>query len=443
MSQERLRTPVKHRRIIFERVQGCALLILGIFLITSADADDATDFESAVRTVVTAEGLSSVPSEPPDELRVVSARYGARETWIDVTEEIRQKVSDNTLEITASNAIAGDPLYGVPKILQLQYLLDGEHKTAALWEGATLRIPASPYDVLNTITTAERLRALALACPAEIGFYGKNFTTGKTVAHRPDQPACLASIVKLFALLEVMRQVDQRSVELSASMTIQRYNGNEVCTVSEALDKMIGASDNEATAALAELVGNDEINALPRALGIAGLSDRLLPRPGVLKKVLDKRVYDLRIPGESDLLPQHGTARAVVRYLELLSTSELVNESVSRSVLEVLDRNPKVFAPRATPPNAASVGKGGSIVWVRPFRPAYNMSGWGILIRNEDVALGFCLWSEWFPARMSQEEQRRWLSGLSDCIVNILLLPVSDDEEHEDIAQPVAPADPP
>lgn len=105
-----------------------------------------------------------------------------------------------------------------------------------------------------------------------------------------------------------MRLVDQRSIDLGASITIHRKEGKETCTISAALDKMIGISDNDATTALAELVGYDEINALPKEMGITGLSDQILPRPGVLDKVLDKRVYSLRVPQETDLLPQHGTA---------------------------------------------------------------------------------------------------------------------------------------
>ena len=459
VSEEELNTPIKQRRIILERVEGGVFLILGILLIkylgvlvalaggdfslSNATDKDATDFSSAVRALVAAEDLllDAPESKLPEELRIIAAKYGAHDTWIDVTEQVREKINGYTLEIRASNLIAGDPLFGVTKTLKLEYVLDGERKTATLREGVTLLIPGDPFDELKTITTAERLAALAGACPAEAGFYGKNFTTGKTVEYCPDQPACLASIVKIFPLLEVMCQVEDGSLDLSALITIERQEGKETCTISQALDKMIGASDNEATAALAELVGYDALNALPKRLGIAGFSDQILPVPGVLDKVLDKRVHGLRILQESDLLPQHGTARGIVRYFELLHKNKLVNERISRRVLEVFDRNPKYFAPRATPANFSSGGKGGSLRWVRLFRPQYNMIGWGILIKSEEIALGFCLWCEWFPASMSQEEQLQWLHGLSDCIVNILLLPQSRDEEQEDVSQASRPAD--
>ncbi len=460
ISKDKLDTPLRRRTVVFERVQGSVFLIFGILLIsysgvlrsvcaggwlslnTSAEKN-AIDFKTAVKAFVGAEGsvLGPPEPEPPEELHIISAKYGARDTWIDVTEKVREKIRDNTLEIRASNALAGDPLFGVQKTLKLEYMVDGQRKTAALREGSTLRIPPDPFDALKTITTVERLAALARACPAEVGFYGKNFTTGRTVEHRPDQPACLASIVKIFVLLEVMCRVEEGSIVLSAPITIERKEGNETCTVSEALDKMIGISDNEATTALAELVGYDEINALPKELGIAGLSDQILPRPGVLDRILDKRVYGLRVPQKSDLLPQHGTARGIVRYFELLHRNQLVSKKVSQRVLAVFDRNPKYFAPRATPADFSSGGKGGGITWVRPFRPQYNMGGWGILIRSEDAALGFCLWCEWFPASMSQEEQWQWLTGLSDCIVNILLLPVSGDEQKQDVSRSGALAD--
>ncbi len=401
------------------------------------DEEEILDFRSAVKNLAGAEQLQleSPKPNPPRQLQIVSAKYGARDTWLDVTEQVKQKVDSNTLSLGVSNAIAGDPLYGVPKTLKVEYVVDGKRKTAELREGTVLNIPPDPFDELTIITTPEKLMALADACPAEVGFYGKNLVTGKTIAYRPDQPACLASIVKIFVLLEVIRQADQGRLDLSGSIVIEREGEEETCTISAAIDKMIGVSDNEATGALATLVGYDRVNALPQKLGIKGLSDEILPEHG-LDNVLDKRVFGKKTLPESALLPQHGTARGIVRYFELLYENKLISEKVSRQVLEVFDRNPKCFAPRATPNDCKSGGKGGSIVWIRPFFTPYNMVGWGILIRNQRVALAFCLWCEWFPDDMSDEDQWRWASGLSDCIVNVLLLPATRDTSDEDVSQP-------
>ena len=83
---------------------------------------------------------------------------------------------------------------------------------------------------------------------------------------------------------------------------------------------------------------------------------------------------------------------------------------ISEKVLESMERNPKYFAPRATPGEYKSVGKGGGLSWKRPFKPEYNMGGWGLYIYNENEAIAFCLWFEWFPEGMEQKEQSEWTS---------------------------------
>ena len=308
--------------------------------------------------------------------------------------------------------------------MRVEYALDGERKTSQVGEGQWLYIPSDVerHREVHIVDTIEKLIGLVKQCPAEVGFFGKNLSTGQIVEYRPDQPACLASIVKIFVLLEVMRQVDEGTVALSETITIERNDQKEICTISEALDKMIGISDNEATDALAARAGYNKVNALAGELGISGLSDQILPGPGVFGKVLDKRVYGrTRLCALDNLLPQHGSARGIVQYFELLNRKRLINESISTRVLEVFDRNPKNFAPDATPIDFKSVGKGGSCAWMRPDRLQYNMTGWGLLIRNEETALAFCLWCEWFPEEMSEELKRKWCTTISDSIVNILL----------------------
>jgi hypothetical protein len=221
-------------------------------------------------------------------------------------------------------------------------------------------------------------------------------------------------------LLEVIRQHDSGQLDLSESVIIERNGEKETCTISQALDKMIGVSDNEATGVLAARVGYDRVNSLAGELGINGLSDKIIPEPGILPEILNKRVFYKRILSETDLLPQHGTAKAIVKYFELLHEKKLINEKVSNSVLEVLERNPKPFAP-ARPVSFFSVGKGGSIVWKRPFFRQYNMVGWGLYLNSHSEAAAFCLWAEWFPERMKDEQKQKWIDAISNGIVRILL----------------------
>ncbi|MHC4346889.1 MAG: hypothetical protein ACYSUP_19670 [Planctomycetota bacterium] len=48
---------------------------------------------------------------------------------------------------------------------------------------------------IASVSSVDKLSALAKECEAEVGFYGKNFTTGKTVEYQPGEPACLASVL--------------------------------------------------------------------------------------------------------------------------------------------------------------------------------------------------------------------------------------------------------
>lgn len=283
-------------------------------------------------------------------------------------------------------------------------------------------LPALPE--IGGVKTPEALYELARACPAEIGFYGKNFTMGEELAYRADQPACLASIAKLFVLGELARQMEAGGIGAEESVTIVYEDRQDTCSIDEAVDRMIGVSDNEATVALAKRVGYDRVNAVAGELGIKGLSKTILPEWDRVSEVLDMRVFERRmVEAGEDLPPWHGTARGIVGYLERLHEQKLFSEAVSRRVLEGLERNPKPFAPKGTPAGYKSVGKGGSLLWIRPPRPHYNMLGWGLYIYNEEEAVAFCLWSEWFPQDIAEARRNEWLMEFSGHIVNLLLKP--------------------
>jgi len=366
--------------------------------------------------------LASQVQSASEKLEIISAKYGALGQWIDVTDHLREQVQQSTLSIRVGNEIAGDPASGVQKALFVEYTLNGRGETAQVREGSMLHIPAKPEESeLLPVNTAEKLIELAKKCPADVGFYGINFSTGKTVEFQPDKPACLASIVKIFVLLEVMNQLDQGTLDLSEQIELKYDDKNQTCTISEALDKMIGISDNEATGALAGRVGFDNVNSLPGKLGITGLSEKILPSPGILEKTLDRRIFLKRNLSQSDLLPQHGTARGIVQYFKLLNENKLINAKINEKVLQVLEKNPKNFAAGAAPLDSKSFGKGGSVSWKRPFFKQYNMAGWAIMITSEKEAIAFCLWFEWFPEKMPDQQQDIWRNTISDSIAKTLL----------------------
>jgi hypothetical protein len=162
-------------QIISWRAEGWVSIVLAITLLcqspveASSDTGDRTGSKAGVT-----EQQATVCDDSPGAvgLHIIEAKYGAFETWTDVTKELREQVRDNTLSIKARNAISNDPLYGAVKTLKVEYVLHGEHKTVEVQEGQWLHIPPDiqRHPEVAPVDTYEQLMALVGRCPAEVGF---------------------------------------------------------------------------------------------------------------------------------------------------------------------------------------------------------------------------------------------------------------------------------
>ncbi|MCS7306867.1 MAG: HEAT repeat domain-containing protein [Thermoguttaceae bacterium] len=95
----------------------------------------------------------SVASLPKRLLIIQKARYGKGDQWVDVTEKLSAAISNNTLKITASNELAGDPAPGIVKQLEITYQLGDQTRTVVVPEGQAIELgeatePAHPRLVL-------------------------------------------------------------------------------------------------------------------------------------------------------------------------------------------------------------------------------------------------------------------------------------------------------
>ncbi|PWH13339.1 MAG: hypothetical protein DDG59_14385 [Anaerolineae bacterium] len=99
--------------------------------ITQLDKTEAKFFETPSRS-----------STSDDEPVILSAKYGAKDRWIDVTPLLRAKVKDGKLEVLALNEEFGaDPLPGEPKKLDVTYLHRGNTYSKSISETQKLSIP--------------------------------------------------------------------------------------------------------------------------------------------------------------------------------------------------------------------------------------------------------------------------------------------------------------
>jgi hypothetical protein len=75
------------------------------------------------------------PKQIKAKLKILSAEYGIEDTWTDVTPQLRSKVKHNGLRIWVTNDIAGDPIFGKPKVLRVNYQLGKEEFFREIPEG--------------------------------------------------------------------------------------------------------------------------------------------------------------------------------------------------------------------------------------------------------------------------------------------------------------------
>jgi hypothetical protein len=74
-------------------------------------------------------------------LEILHAEYGTQKNRIDVTEKLRTMVNNNSLIITASNELAGDPDIGTVKALTIDYRYNDKVFTEQIYEKHTKTIP--------------------------------------------------------------------------------------------------------------------------------------------------------------------------------------------------------------------------------------------------------------------------------------------------------------
>lgn len=85
--------------------------------------------------------LSTQPDSAAD-LAICTATYGAQDEGKDVTRILASRVKDGKLELLVSNEnLGGDPVPGVVKKLQVEYLFAGKQHSATADEGETLSLP--------------------------------------------------------------------------------------------------------------------------------------------------------------------------------------------------------------------------------------------------------------------------------------------------------------
>jgi beta-lactamase class A len=172
----------------------------------------------------------------------------------------------------------------------------------------------------------------------EIGLAAKNLATGETIERNADVMMPTASVIKLAVLVEVFRQATEEGLDLDRRLEMRDEDivrGSGILkelgpglapTARDLATLMVVLSDNTATNMLIDLVGG--VDAVNRSM-----HDRL----GLNGIVLHNRVDFARIGDDVSRFGE-STPRAMMQLVEMLVSGEVIDESSSKAMLDIMQR---------------------------------------------------------------------------------------------------------
>lgn len=158
-------------------------------------------------------------SEAP--LHIVKAVYGARDTWVDVTDLVVKAVHDGRIDLPVGNSLGGDPIKDVQKQIKVTYNTGGRDLTVQAREGENLFIEADPGRDRMTLLPGKDSNSLSFVCafsPHKIGDELPG-ATATISASRKSWPKFWQS----GGALDLSGSTDPRWIELERRVVLSQY----------------------------------------------------------------------------------------------------------------------------------------------------------------------------------------------------------------------------
>jgi N-acetylated-alpha-linked acidic dipeptidase len=234
---------------------------------------------------------------------------------------------------------------------------------------------ASSSNLQNTSGLQKQLQNLRSTFPGDMSVYMKNLATGDEIALDSDKIFETFSVIKLAIAAELMHQVEAGRFSLSDRIALTASNERLPSgvlyamdpgltpTVKDLLTLMIIISDNEATDALGDKVGRENVTAFAHSLGMANTSihfsdldwdrtwlgtldpgfknasgDQTINFP--FNKFSGQQVSDAfgHTIYDAGIYFGHSTTRDIGHLLELMVTGKLVSKDASDLLLGVMEK---------------------------------------------------------------------------------------------------------
>ena len=231
--------------------------------------------------------------------------------------------------------------------------------------------------------------------PGVVGVAARHFDTGARIRHNADTAFFTASTLKVPLLLELLRQVDRGTIDLSRRVELtdaMRVSGSGVLkeletglrpTIRDLAMLMIIVSDNAATDFIYEMVGRDSLGATLGELGLTKtripMSTRELlysitgldPRdPSHTYAMVSERMRRQEFDLDADALDEEKSDVAspddMCELLERVHSGDVLSPSSRETFFDLLKRQQlKTIIPLPLPPGTAVANKTGGYHSVR------------------------------------------------------------------------------
>lgn len=224
------------------------------------------------------------PEAEAPALIITKAQYGAKDTWVDVTQTLQDAVQGNGISIVAGNQLAGDPVPSTPKSLKVSYTVGGDAKNIEVGEGKTFEIAGAPvvsHPRETSVVDVLGKRGDRAALPVILKLAQQSPSDVRLAAIRALAKLGDASAVPLLlevaaasssasaAALDSLATLPDKGADAKIQALLDSSSGPQRLVVIEVLGRRGVAS---ATPALLKLASNDEKATRAAAFAALGLT---------------------------------------------------------------------------------------------------------------------------------------------------------------------------
>jgi len=165
-------------------------------------------------------------------------------------------------------------------------------------------------------------------------FVVKNLKTGEYAAYNESEVVPSASLIKVYIMAEILRQVNEGKLSLKQRVVVDEkvkvpfsiltiLETNNSYTLLDIITLMIVQSDNTATNILIDMAGEDNVNALIHSLSLKGTS--------LQRKMMD---FNARKEGRENLT----TASDMSQMMESLYLGKVLDKESSSNMIDILKK---------------------------------------------------------------------------------------------------------